>query len=261
MTDTQHTSANILIRSLAPGDWRSLEPFLRRVGFPAGAVICEQHAAIDTVYFPETAVASLGERNGSGNAEVAMIGCDGLVGWPILLGAETAFHRAVVRLDGGTALACPAARLMRQCATSETLAATLLRYVQSITHQFSRSIVANLSAPVEARLARWLLMLHDRTVADTLAITHQELAGFLGVRRASVTDCLHILEGEHMLRCTRGRIDIVDRPALQERAGDTYGVAERAYRELIGPFGKVSTATPRSYSRPRQSFVESDCRS
>ncbi|GAA0733014.1 Crp/Fnr family transcriptional regulator [Sphingomonas japonica] len=255
MPDTQYSTANVLVRSLAADDWRSLNPHLTRIMVQPGAVLCEQHADIDTVYFPETAVTSLSERHGDTAAEIAMIGCDGLVGWPVVLGSSTAFHRVVVRLDGGTALACPAARLIRLCASSDTLAATLLRYVQTVTRQLSRSIVANLSAPVEARLARWLLMLHDRTPGDTLSITHQELAGFLGVRRASVTDCLHILEGERMLRCTRGRIDILDRGPLQDRAGDTYGVAEDAYRELIGPFGKSRHSAVRPAAQLRSAFI------
>ena len=83
-------------------------------------------------------------------------------------------------------------------------------------------------------------MFHDRSAGDELRLTHDMLAMLLNVRRASVTDALHILEGERLVRCTRGRVLVRDRIGLQVRAGYSYGYAEADYNRAIGPFGKAS---------------------
>lgn len=92
---------------------------------------------------------------------------------------------------------------------------------------------------LDLRLARWLLMRHDRSGRDILFVRHEEIAGNLNVRRASITDRLHLLEGDRLIRCNRGKIAIRDRMALETFAGDSYGRTEEHYRDLIAPFGKT----------------------
>jgi DNA-binding transcriptional regulator YhcF (GntR family) len=79
-------------------------------------------------------------------------------------------------------------------------------------------------------------MAHDRVEGDDLVVTHSEIAVMLGIRRASVTDALHVLEGDRLIRANRGHITILDRDALRSRAGTTYGFAEEEYSRLIAPF-------------------------
>ena len=102
----------------------------------------------------------------------------------------------------------------------------------------ARAITSSLQHPVEQRVARWLLMRHDRVGGDILAVHHDDIAGSMNVRRASVTDRLHLIEGERLIRCSRGRIAIRDRCGLEALAGEAYGAAEAQYRLLIAPFGK-----------------------
>jgi hypothetical protein len=102
----------------------------------------------------------------------------------------------------------------------------------------AQMITSHLQHALDRRLARFLLMRHDRISGDNLSLYHDDVAASLHVRRASVTDQLHILEGERLLRCRRGSVTIRDRQALENYAGDAYGQAEARYRAMIGPFGK-----------------------
>ena len=130
------------------------------------------------------------------------------------------------------------AALLEACDKSATLRALLLRFVQAFTIQLGRTIVSNLVDPVERRLSRWLLMNHDRLNGDDIELTHQQIGVMIGVRRASVTDALHLLEGDGVIRGRRGCVTVRDRARLREIAGENYGFAEAEYRRLIGPFGK-----------------------
>jgi CRP-like cAMP-binding protein len=98
--------------------------------------------------------------------------------------------------------------------------------------------MSNLNDALEKRLARWLLMNHDRLEGDRIKLTHDQLGVMLGVRRATVTDTLHILEGEGMIRCNRGVIEVCDRKRLLDFAGESYGAAETEYARFIAPFAK-----------------------
>lgn len=231
---------NLLLASLDPDDLAALAPHLERVELRGGDRIASGASPNIRVCFPETLVASVGEVTSDGTRfHVGIIGREGLVGWPALLGSEHATHSGTVQLDGGTGHVMPAATLVELCEQRRGLHNALLRFVQTFTVQMSRTIVTTLRDGIDGRLARWLLMLHDRVHGDDLLITHVELAAALNVRRASITDTLHILEGERILRCTRGHVTIRDRAALLALAGESYGPAETSYRNLIAPFGKI----------------------
>ena len=189
--------------------------------------------------FPLSMVASVAEVLDDGTRfEVGLVGSEGMLGWPATLSFAPEMQAGIVQLGGGSALAIPTDALIAACTASQSLHVAILRFVQTFSVQMSYTIVANLRDGIEQRLARWLLMLHDRIDGDAMAITHGELASALHVRRASITDALHVLEGERLLRCTRGQIAVRDRGALAEVAGGSYGPAEMRYRALIGDFGK-----------------------
>lgn len=118
---------------------------------------------------------------------------------------------------------------------------TLLRFVQVTLVQSAQSTATNATHRIESRLARWLLMCHDRIEGDEIALTHEFMGMMISADRSNVTVTLHILEGAGMIRLKRGRVIVQDREKLQELAGDSYGVPETEYRRLIGPFGRTST--------------------
>lgn len=230
---------NLLLSSLRADDFSYLQPSLERVPVRTDEVILKANCAVERIYFMEGGVASFHEilQNGS-RVGVAIIGYEGLTGWPALLGIDQSPHEAKIAIGGGTALSISPADLLRACRERQAINALLLRYVHCFISQMGRTILSNLQDPLEKRLARWLLMNHDRLEGDRIQLTHEQLGIMLGVRRATVTDTLHILEGEGMIRSTRGVIEVRDRIRLLTFAGESYGVAETEYARFIGPFAK-----------------------
>jgi CRP-like cAMP-binding protein len=121
---------------------------------------------------------------------------------------------------------------------SSSLRTLLLRYVHTLVVQTAATASANAHYELPERLARWLLMCHDRVIGDRLQLTHEFMAQMLAVRRSGVTVTLHTLEGTGAIRSTRGLVTVLDRARLAEIAGESYGTPEREYARLIAPFGK-----------------------
>ncbi|HEV2567129.1 Crp/Fnr family transcriptional regulator [Sphingomonas sp.] len=230
---------NLLIRSLSDADFGLLETALERVPLHKEDVISPLGSRVDSVCFPESGIASYasiglgGERTGIG-----IIGFEGLVGAHVLLGCDVSPHEVTATYGGGVALRCSTDHLLSACGQSETLRSVLNLFVQSFIIQLTHTAVSNLNDSVERRLSRWLLMNHDRLAGDEIELTHAEIGVMLGVRRASVTDALHLLEGEGLIRSSRRLITICNRSGLRRAAGENYGKAEAEYVRLIAPFGK-----------------------
>lgn len=215
-----------ILHLLHPLDAAAVRLAGRRVSLAGGAVLAQAGDPLDTVWIPEDAIVSVAESpGGRRHADLGLIGAEGLVGWQVLLGDRMVGTRYTVELGGGHALAVDAAELSRLCAARPTLNVALLGFVSRFWGQVGRTLSATLHTPPDVRLARWLLLYHDRLEGDTLAITHQRLADLLGVRRATVTDWLHMMEGERLVRCTRGRVSVRDRQGLIRLAGVAYGAS------------------------------------
>ncbi len=237
----QSSCRNLLLRSLRADDFELLEPNLGRLELNVGEVLATAGEPIQTICFPESGIVTFSDTTrATGRVGIGHVGYDGLSGWPVILGSERSWHEARVTAEGGSALCIPANRFHDACLASETLRNLMLRFVQAFAVQLSRTIVSSLTQPVETRLCRWTLMAHDRIEGDEIKVTHDEIAVMLAVRRASVTDALHILEGEGLVRGQRGRVVVRDRPGLRQIAGDTYGFYEAEYSRLIAPFPRHS---------------------
>lgn len=207
-----------------------------------GEVVASPDTELSMIYFPETVVLCFREAlREERQPVVGVVGFEGMIGWSLLMGSARSTFLAVAEIHAGTALAISSARLLEACSISATLNAVMLRYAHNFMTQMACTIASNACDVMERRVARWLLMLHDRLDGDTIDVTHDHMGSALHVRRASVTDCLHVLEGEGILRCTRGRIVIRDRVRLEQLAGCSYGAVEARYISDIGGFGK-STA-------------------
>ena len=148
---------------------------------------------------------------------------------------------------GATALCIDTDQYLAAIEQSGTLRTMLLRYVQTVLVQSAQSTATNAHHRVEARLARWLLMCHDRVEGHEIALTHEFMGMMIAAERSGVTVTLHMLEGAGMIYSKRGRVIIRDRGMLEDLAGDSYGVPEAEYRYLIGPLGRTS-ATSRGHS-------------
>jgi CRP-like cAMP-binding protein len=221
----QSAVRNRLLAALAPEDFDRLAPRLEAVPLLLHEVLIAPRQPIGQAYFVEEGLVSLVADTREGRIEVGLTGREGFVGVPIALGAETTPHTAIVQA-GGEALRIAAGALEEALDGSAGLRRVLGRYVQSLLVQVGQTVYANADLTVEARLARWILMTHDRLEQDELPLTHEVLSKMLGVRRPTVTTATHLLEGAGMIRARRGRITVVDREKLEDLAGVVYEAAE-----------------------------------
>jgi len=234
-------SRNILLARLSRADQALIEPYVQECTLACGASLIGTDELLEAVFFPSTALVTLEDSSQSeSSVEVALIGREGMLGWPALLGCERSSHAARVSLRAGTVLRVPLAPLRLACNASPSLHAALLQFVNVMFVQLARAIACSLQHTLHQRLARWLLMRHDRLAGDVVVVNHDHIAGSMNVRRASVTDGLHVLEGQRLVHSRRGRVVIRDRRGLETFAGGAYGTAEAEYRLLIAPFGKTS---------------------
>jgi CRP-like cAMP-binding protein len=187
---------------------------------------------VERIYFPEDGLASTVITAGDERVEVSLFGRDGMSGISVVHGVNGSPMETFIQTPG-SALVIGRAAFEAALAKSGTLKGLFLVASEVRTGQIAPSVLSNARHTVEQRLARWLLMCQDRLDADDLPLTHEFLALMLGVRRASVTTALHILEGAMIIR-GRGLIQIRDREKLRDVAGDAYGLAEAEYERLIG---------------------------
>lgn len=236
--DERYTT-NILLQALAPDDLALLKPHFTRETLDVRKVLIEANRPIAHVWCPEGGVASVvAEMVDTGPTEVGIFGREGFAGTPLLLGADTSPHKTFMQVGSSTGLRIEAGRFLAAIDQSITLRTTLLRYVQTFITQTAHSAVSNAHQRIEARLARWLLMCHDRHDSDDLPLTHEFMAMMIAAERSGVTVSLHVLEGAGMIRSRRGRVMILDRHKLEDLAGESYRRPETEYRRLIAPFGK-----------------------
>ncbi|WP_347303840.1 Crp/Fnr family transcriptional regulator [Croceibacterium sp. TMG7-5b_MA50] len=186
--------------------------------------------------FPEGGIVATMAVDGV-RTEVGLVGREGMIGLNTILGGSEIFE-SIVQVDNATAIAIPAEVMLAQHAQSAALRQLVSHYLLYSMLQLSFSVVSRSNQMMEARLARWLLMCHDRMPGDEIPVTHEFLATMISAQRSGVTVTLHLLEGEGLIRANRGRITIRDRGGLELLAGTTYGKAEATYSDLIDSFGK-----------------------
>jgi CRP-like cAMP-binding protein len=226
---------NRLLASLPAQDFGVVEPFLEPLQLDRDHVLILPNIPIEHVFFVEKGMVSVvAERADGRSIEVGVYGRDGISGTPLLLGSDRTPHHHYMQI-GGSGFRMETADFRLIVAQSAALHAILLKFVHVFMTQTAQSALVNGSSIVEERLARWVLMCRDRLDSDEFPITHDFLSMMLGVRRSSVTDAIHLLEGAQLIKATRGNIKILDRDRLERAAGASYGVPEAEYRRLIGP--------------------------
>jgi CRP-like cAMP-binding protein len=227
------TSRNKLLSSLSRSDFALLEPHLEPVTLSMRKVLEKPNSRITAAYFPDCGFASVVAQQANGKeVEVGLIGREGMIGMPIVLGDHRTPHSTYIQA-AGDGQCIQAADLRQAIQSSRSLQDTLLKFVQAFGVQTSHTAISNARSKLDQRLARWLLMAHDRLETDCLPLTDEFLSIMLAVRRAGVTETVHALEVRGLISRTRGRIAIRNRQGLERLAGASYGVPEAEYRRLM----------------------------
>jgi CRP-like cAMP-binding protein len=214
-------------KGLIEGSWE-----LRKVEVSARQVLFEPGQIIDAVYFPETAVVSLiAGSQGTRPIGIGIVGREGMTDLIVREGDRAVLETKVT--IGGVAWRMEAADFVSAMALPD-VGRLMLAFKEALALQYAYSGLAHGTLTVEARLARWILMLDDRVDESSIPIVHNDIADELAVRRSGVTTALHVLEGLGAIKSIRGRILVRDRATLYGLAGHSYGVQEREYIRFLG---------------------------
>src|SRR5580658_6139472 len=228
----QHPYKNRVLAALPALDIQRLSAHLAPVTFKSKHTLHELGERIDTVYFLEDSVASvvITMENGS-TVEVGLIGREGVVGLPALMGSGRAAHLTFIQLPGH-GFSVKAATLREQAESSSELRSCLQLALQGYLVQTAQTAACNRVHELEERLARWLLMCSDRVQSDRIPITHEFLAIMLGTRRSSVTVAAGILHKAGLITYTRGSVTVQDRVGLVHGACECYQSVHKEYLRL-----------------------------
>jgi len=217
---------NSLLAAIPRKEYRRLLAGLEPVMLTFGEILYEPGDTIRHVYFPNKSVVSLLTlADGHLALEVGLIGRDGMVGIPLVLGHTVSSVRALVQ-GTGMAMRMAATQFQKEFRLSAPLQRELYRYIHTLMSQISQTAACNRFHVVEMRLARWLLMTHDRVKSDHFRMTHEFLAHMLGVRRVGVTKAAHALQKQKLISYSRGDITILDRDGLVAAACECYEVVK-----------------------------------
>lgn len=230
---------NRLLAALPADELAGLIPHLEWVPMPAGETLFEPGIPIHHVYFPTTTIVSMLYvlENGT-SAEIAVIGNDGLAGASLLMGCDATPFFAVTQ-NAGHAYRIEVRRLREEFSREvkgswpATLQPLLLRYVQAQLTQMAQTAVCNRFHSVAQQLCRWLLLRLDRLPDNKVAVTQEQIANLLGVRREGVTEAAGVLLKAGVIKYHRGHITVLDRAKLEARACECYSVVKMESDRLL----------------------------
>jgi CRP-like cAMP-binding protein len=229
---------NNILDALPPADRERLFPYLKLVPLPLGMVLYESGAALRYVYFPTDSIVSLLYVMQDGaSAEIAVVGNEGVIGVSLFMGGETTPSRAIVQ-SAGYAFRLTANRLKKEFVRHGEMLHVLLRYTQSLITQMSQTAVCNRHHSLDQQLCRWLLLSLDRLSGNQLNMTQELIANMLGVRREGVTDAAGKLQKLGVIRYSRGKITVLNRPHLEQLSCECYAVVKRESDRLNAPHSR-----------------------
>jgi len=224
---------NLLLAALPEESYQALLPFLEPVALPLGMAVYESGGKQRYVYFPTNSIVSLLYVLADGaSAEIAVTGCEGLVGIALFMGGESTPSRAVVQ-SAGQGYRLRADVLKEEFEKGGELQHLLLRYTQALITQMTQTAVCNRHHAVDQQLCRWLLLSLDRLPSSELVMTQELIANMLGVRREGVTEAAGKLQAEGLIEYSRGRINVLNRSRLEARVCECYRVVKNEYDRLL----------------------------
>jgi CRP-like cAMP-binding protein len=226
--------SNQLLASLRRKDQLQLIAACDVVDLCIGDILSEPQSRIRHVYFPlDSFISQLVPIDSRENLELALIGNEGMLGTPLVLGVNSSTLQALVQ-GSGTALRMSAASFRRELEQLPAFRKQLLRYVYVLQAQLALTAACISFHSLDLRLARWLLMTHDRADSRSFHLTHKFLAQMLGVRREGVTNAAGLLQKRKLLQYSRGEINILDRAGLEKVSCSCYQASRDVYANVLG---------------------------
>ncbi len=233
MLNRPYCGHNRLLAALPAVDRARWEAHLEPVELPLGKALHAPGSTMSHVYFPTTAIVSLLYVMIDGSsAEIAVVGCEGMVGIALFMGGESTPSHAIVQ-SAGQGLRVPAAFLKTEFSREGVVMSLLLRYTQALLTQMAQTAVCNRHHSLDQQLCRWLLLSLDRLQGQELVMTQDLIANMLGVRREGVTEAAMKLQRAGLIRYARGHISVLDRPGLEQRTCECYAVVKHEYDRLL----------------------------
>jgi CRP-like cAMP-binding protein len=228
------TLGNRLLDCLPMADLKRISTSLQDIALDAKQILNKARSPIDYVYFPTGGIISAMTVMEDGTAiEVATIGKEGMSGLTAFIGGKTSPYEVMVQVSG-QAWRMKADSFQEEIDNKGALREILVRYHTAFSTQVSYAVACNGLHTVEKRCCRWLLMTQDRVGSNVLPLTHEFLAIMLGVRRASVTEVLQPIQERGIIRSVRGKIDILDRPALESLTCECYRMINQEFARQFG---------------------------
>jgi CRP-like cAMP-binding protein len=227
-------AANRLLAALPAKDRKALIAHCDQVELRFGQVLDEPGQPIGHVYFPIDSFVSLVTRAaGEASLEVGLVGDEGMHGVSLMLGIDASPLHALVQ-GAGPAYRMSARAFRRECAARPAFQRALNRYLYVLMSQLAQSAACTRYHMIEARLARWLLMTHDRAHAETFSVTHEFLAWMLGVRRVGVTGAASALQRRQLIGYRRGVVTVLNRRGLEGASCPCYQINKDVYERTLG---------------------------
>lgn len=225
---------NRLLAVLPPEDLARLRPQLEPLDLPLRHILQAPDEPITAVHFPETGWTSMLALLADGrSAEVGLVGNEGMVGLPLLLGSDSSGVEGMVQCPG-TVLRLEAGAFRRALDEIPTLRTLLLRYTLAFQQQVAQTAACNGNHALDQRLARWLLMAHDRAGSDEFPMTQEFLAMMLCVHRPGVTLAARLFQQTGLIRYGQGQMRIMDREGLEGAACECYATVRHQFEKLLG---------------------------
>jgi CRP-like cAMP-binding protein len=224
---------NKILAALPSKEYNRLLPHLTPVSLSSGETLYETEDRIKHVYFINGAIVSLVTHMEAGaSVEVGLVGNEGMVGLSIVMGDDVSQNHAVVQIPDG-AMRMKTGKLREELKRGGQLQSLLLRYSLVLLKQVSQTAACNRNHNLGERLARWLLLCHDRVGEDEIRLTQEFLAQMLGTRRSRVSEAAIILQAAGLIRYSRGIITILDREGLEQFVCECYQVVKAEFDRLL----------------------------
>ncbi len=230
-------SSNRILDLLSGPDLQLVVPYLEKVTLPRHYTMARVDSLLKHVYFPSAGFASVFAVGDHGKrSEAGMFGFEGMTPTAATSFSSRSRYEIVVQAEGwGHRIAV--GNLAIAMERSPTIGSLILRYLHAFSNQVAYTALVNATGQIHVRLARWLLMSHDRIEGHVISITHDDIAVALGARRPGITAALHVLEGKHLVRASRGEVKVEDRAGLEAYVGRYYGRPEEEYDALLSQSG------------------------